>query len=91
MTDCCDRATIAAVEFRDELLEKGWPDDHEVAELAETHGREATTYAIRAQASGDLLGVRSMPRHRFIYPDFQFDCSDSTRKDVAGLLAVLHK
>ena len=68
----------------------GWPDDHRVAELAgNPPGPEATTYAIRAQASGDLLGVWSAPRHCFLYPDFQFDRSGAIRKDVAGLLAVL--
>ena len=82
--------TVSAIEFRDELLEKGWPNDHRVAELAgKTPGPEATTYAIRAQASGDLLGVWSAPRYCFLYPDFQFDRSGAIRKDVAGLLAVL--
>lgn len=42
---------MSAIEFRDELLEKGWPDDIRVAELAdEAPGPEATTFAIRAQA-----------------------------------------
>ena len=81
---------MSAIEFRDELLEKGWPDDLRVAELAgEVPGPEAITYAIRAPASGDLLGVWSGPRHRFLYPDFQFHRSGAIRKDVAGLLAVL--
>lgn len=83
------RGTVSAVEFRDELLEKGWPNDHGVAELAKAPGPEATTYAIRAQASGDLLGVWSAPRHCFLYPDFQFHRSGAIRKDVAALLAVL--
>ncbi|CAG4890879.1 hypothetical protein [Paraburkholderia gardini] len=82
--------TVSAIEFRDELLEKEWPDDHRVAELAgNASGPEATTYAIRAQASGALLGVWSAPRHCFLYPDFQFDRSGAIRKDVAGLLVVL--
>jgi len=83
------RGTVSAIEFRNELLEKGWPDDQGVAELAKARGPEATTYAIRAQASGYLLGVWSAPRHCFFYPDFQFDRSGAIRKDVAGLLAVL--
>ena len=82
--------TVSAIEFRDELLEKGWPDDHRVAELVgKAPGPDAITYAIRAQASGDLLGVWSAPRYCFLYPDFQFDRSGTIRKDVAGLLAVL--
>ncbi|POR56200.1 hypothetical protein B0G62_101597 [Paraburkholderia eburnea] len=81
---------MSAIEFRDELLEMGWPDDLWVAELVgEVPGPEATTSAIRAQASGDLLGVWSAPRHCFLYPDFQFDRMGAIRKDVAGLLAVL--
>lgn len=81
---------MSAIEFRDELLERGWPDDLGVAELAgEAPGPEATTFAIRARASGDLLGVWSAPRHCFLYPDFQFHRSGAIRKDVAGLLAVL--
>nr|WKF58232.1 hypothetical protein HUO10_002730 [Paraburkholderia busanensis] len=81
---------MSAIEFRDELLEKGWPDDIRVAELAdEAPGPEATTFAIRAQASGDLLGVWCALRHCFLYPDFQFHRSGAIRKDVAGLLAVL--
>jgi hypothetical protein len=82
--------TVFAIEFRDELLAKEWPDDHRVAGLAgNASSPEATTYAIRAQASGDLLGVWSASRHCFLYPDFQFDRSGAIRKDVAGLLAVL--
>lgn len=82
--------TVSAIEFRDELLEKGWPDDQRVAELAgNAPGSEATTFATRAQVSGDLLGVWSAPRHCFLYPDFQFDRSGAIRKHVARLLAVL--
>lgn len=82
--------TVSAIEFRDELLKKGGPDAHQVAELGgKAPASEATTYAIRAQARGDLLGVWSAPRHCFLYPDFQFNCSGAIRKDVAVLLAVL--
>jgi hypothetical protein len=81
---------VSAIEFRDELLEEGWPDDLRVAVLVgEAPGPEATTSAIRAQASGDLLGVWSASRHCVLYPDFQFQRSGAIRKDVAGLLAVL--
>ncbi|MDP9651298.1 hypothetical protein [Paraburkholderia caledonica] len=81
--------TVPAIEFRDELLKKGWPGDREIAELVKARGPEATTYAIRAQASAELLGVWCAPRHCFLYPDCQFDRSGAIRKDVAGLLAVL--
>lgn len=81
---------MSAIKFLDELLGKRWPDGRRVAELVgKKPGPEATTYAIRAQASGDLLGVWSAPRHCFLYPDFQFYRSGAIRKDVAGLLAVL--
>lgn len=83
------RGTVSAVEFRDELLKKGWPDDRGVAELVKAPGPEAKTYAIRAQASAELLGAWCAPRHCFLYPDFQFHRSGAIRKDVAGLLAVL--
>lgn len=84
------RGAVLAIEFRDELLEKGWPDDRQVAELAgKVSGLEATTYAAKAQARGDLLGVWSAPRHCFLYPDFQFHRSGALRRDVAGLLALL--
>lgn len=90
MTDHRDPATIAAVEFRDELLEKGWPDDRGLAVLSgNAPGPEAAVCAIQARASGALLGVWSEPLHCFIYPDFQFDGSGAIRKEVAELLAVL--
>ena len=83
-----DPATTAAIEFRDELLEKGWPDARRVAELAGLPS-ESTAYAIKARARGALLGVWSAPLRDFVYPDFQFDRSGSLRTDIAELLAVL--
>jgi hypothetical protein len=81
---------VSAIEFRDELIGKPWPDGRRVAELVgKAPGPEAATYAIRAQASGDLLGVWSAPRHCFLYPEFQFQRSGALWKEVAGLLAVL--
>lgn len=86
--ELCD--IVSAIAFRDELLEKGWPDEHRVAELTgNALGPEATTYPIQAQSTGDLLRVWSAPRHCFVYPDFQFNSSGAIRKDVAELLAVL--
>ncbi|RDU99333.1 hypothetical protein [Trinickia dinghuensis] len=82
--------TTAAIEFRGELLENGWPDDRRVAELAgEAPGPGAATYAVKARARGALLGVWSAPTLCFVYPDFQFDSSGDIRKEVAELLAVL--
>lgn len=82
--------SVWAIQFRDELLEKGWPDANRVAELAgKTPGPEAATYAIRARASGGLLGAWSAACHCFLCPYFQFHGSGAIRKDVAGLLAVL--
>ncbi|WCM23633.1 hypothetical protein NDK50_22500 [Paraburkholderia bryophila] len=83
-------ATTAAIELRNELLAKGWPDDHHLAGLvAKTPGLDAATYATHARTNGTLLGVWSEPRRAFIYPDFQFDRSGTVRKEVTELLAVL--
>ncbi|MFM0721158.1 hypothetical protein PQQ73_33155 [Paraburkholderia strydomiana] len=82
--------TTAAIEFRDKLLEKGWPDDRRVAELVGEAPRPGVaTYAAQARASGALLGVWCAPGHCFVYPDFQFNSSGFVRKEVAELLAVL--
>ncbi|MEM5437790.1 hypothetical protein [Paraburkholderia diazotrophica] len=92
MTDNLEHkiTTTVAVGFRDELLEKGWPDANHIAELAGILAeQEGTAYAIHARATGALLGVWSAPQHRFIYPDFQFNRLGALRKDVARLLAAL--
>lgn len=90
MTDRRDPATIAAVEFRDELLEKGWPDDRGLAALSgNAPGPGAAVCASQARANRALLGVWSEPRHCFLYPAFQFHSSGAIRKEVAELLAVL--
>jgi hypothetical protein len=90
MTVHPESAPPAAIEFRDELLGKGWPDDRRVAELADKAPRPgATTDAVQAQMSGNLLGVWSAPEHCFIYPDFQFTRSGAIRQEVAELLAIL--
>ncbi|MFL9866645.1 hypothetical protein PQR67_20925 [Paraburkholderia fungorum] len=90
MTQHPDSRSTAAIMFRDELLDKGWPDDSEVAMLAgKAPGPEAATYAIEERAGGALLGVWSEPRHCFVYPDFQFRQSGAIRKEIAALLAVL--
>lgn len=85
-----EQATAAAIEFRDELLAKGWPDDHGVAGLTgKGAGPEATTCTTHARAMGALLGVWSVRLHGFVYPDFQFNHSGAIRQEVAELLAVL--
>jgi hypothetical protein len=82
--------TTAAIGFRDELLGKEWPDDRRVAELTRKAPRPGVaTYADQARARGALLGVWSVPRHCFVYPDFQFNSSGDIRREVAELLAVL--
>jgi len=83
-------ATTAAIEFRNELLAKGWPDDHRLAELvAKAPGMEAATYLTQVRMSGALLGVWSESHHAFLYPDFQFARSGALRTEVVDLLAVL--
>jgi hypothetical protein len=90
MTDHSEPASTAAIGFRDELLEKGWPDDCQVAERAgNAPGPEAVTYTTQARASCALLGVWSETRHCFLYPDFQFNHSGAVRGEIAALLAVL--
>lgn len=85
-----DPATSAAIEFRKELLAKGWADDQRLAGLVATaRGVEAATYATQARTSGALLGVWSEAHHAFLYPDFQFKRSGTLRTKVAELLAVL--
>lgn len=82
--------TTTAIEFGDELLEKGWPDDRRVAELVgEVTCPSVATYAAQARASGALLGVWCGTRHCFVHPDFQFNSSGDVRKEVAELLPVL--
>ncbi|RZF24388.1 hypothetical protein EVC45_39095 [Paraburkholderia sp. UYCP14C] len=92
MTDhaAVDSVARAEIEFRDQLLGKGWPDARHVAELVGTPLEQAeTAYTIQARATGALLGVWSAPLHRFIYPDFQFSSSGALMQDVARLLAAL--
>jgi len=82
--------TATAIDFRDELLAKGWPDDHGVAGLTgENSGPESTTCAAQARARGALLGVWSVRLQGFIYPDFQFDHLGTIRQEVAELLTIL--
>lgn len=82
--------TTAAIEFRDGLLDREWPDDRRVAELMGDVPRAGVaTSAAQARARGVLLGVWSAPRHCFVYPDFQFNPSGDIRREVAELLAVL--
>ncbi|WP_296655214.1 hypothetical protein [Paraburkholderia sp.] len=89
-TDPPEPDGTAAIEFRNELLGKGWPDDRRISELVGLPpGPESTAYTVKARAKGALLGVWSAPLRGFVYPDFQLDRSGSLRSDVAELLAVL--
>lgn len=82
--------TTVAIEFRNELLARDWPDDRRVARLTgNTTGPEGATYAIQARASGVLLGLWSERLRGFVYPDFQFDHVGAIRKYIPELLAVL--
>lgn len=83
-------ARTAAIDFRNELLASGWPDDRRVVELTgKTSDPEASTYATQARVRGALLGVWSGQLHGFVHPDFQFDHSGAIRKEIAALLAIL--
>jgi hypothetical protein len=80
----------AAIDFRNELLAKGWPDGKRVAEMAGTTVRKnPAQYATRLRASGALLGVWDAPERTFRHPDFQFDAHGQLRSEVAELLALL--
>ncbi|WP_433695500.1 hypothetical protein [Paraburkholderia phenoliruptrix] len=80
----------AAVDFRIELLRKGWRDDQGVAALVGISlGSTPERSVSRARDTGLLLGVWSEPQHRFVYPEFQFDRFGKLRPEVAELLSIL--
>ena len=85
-----DIAARAAIDFRDELLRRNWPDDTGIGQFAEVPaGVDVRDYAARARAAGTLLGVWCAPRRAFIYPEFQFNPAGKLRPDIAELLAIL--
>lgn len=88
--DSSETAVNVALDFRDELLAKNWPDDSEVARLAGLSAdADAGEFGARARAGRILLGIWSAPRRAFVYPAFQFDQSGKPRPEVVELLALL--
>jgi hypothetical protein len=80
----------AAIDFRNELLAKGWPDGKRVAEMAGTSvGKNPSQYAARLRSNGSLLGVWDAPERTFRHPDFQFDKHGQLRPEVGELLKLL--
>lgn len=80
-----------AIEFRNELLDRQWPD---AVQMSAVNGAplgldEAKAYATRLRDQQVLLGVWSIRDRGFRYPDFQFETSGQLRSDVAELLANL--
>ncbi|ABE29367.1 hypothetical protein DR64_1317 [Paraburkholderia xenovorans LB400] len=83
-------AARAAIDFRDELFGRNWPDDTGIGQFAALPASEdVRDYAARARAAGILLGMWCAPRRAFVYPEFQFDPVGKLRPDVAELLAIL--
>ena len=79
-----------SINFRDELLEKRWPDEHRVAELIGVpRDADPSEHVARARVEGLLLGVWSKRDRRFVYPVFQFDQHGKLRPEVAELLSIL--
>ena len=79
-----------AIDFRDELLAKNWPDDKCIVEMAGV--RLETTahyYVAHLRAIGALLGVWVAGDRSFRYPDFQFDFHGRLRPEISDLLRVL--
>ncbi|WP_321813132.1 MULTISPECIES: hypothetical protein [unclassified Paraburkholderia] len=82
--------TTIALKFRDELLARQWPSDHQVARLTgDKTSLEEGSNTTHARATGILLGVWSEHLPGFVYPDFQFDHAGAIREEIVELLAVL--
>jgi hypothetical protein len=81
----------AAIEFRNALLDRPWPDAARVVALlgARIEPGGATAYVARLCARRALLGVWSERDQAFRYPDFQFDARGQLRPRLAALLANL--
>ncbi|QIE22135.1 hypothetical protein SBC2_01440 [Caballeronia sp. SBC2] len=80
----------AAIDFRNELLAKNWPDGKRVAEMAATGSvSNPHQYAARLRSNGELLGVWVATERAYRHPDFQFDIHGALRAEVAKLLSVL--
>jgi hypothetical protein len=81
----------AAIEFRDALLDRPWPDAARAVALlgARVEPAGATAYVARLCARQALLGVWSKRDQAFRYPDFQFDARGQLRPRLAALLGNL--
>lgn len=80
----------AAIEFRNELLAKNWPDGKRVAKMAGSRsGSNPHQYAARLRSGGGLLGVWVATERTYRHPDFQFDSHGGVRPEVSDLLKVL--
>ncbi|CAB3693597.1 hypothetical protein LMG24238_03244 [Paraburkholderia sediminicola] len=85
-----DDAHQAAIDFRNKLLAKNWPDGKRVAEIAGSgSASNPHQYATRLRSNGALLGVWVAAERTYRHPDFQFDAHGTIRPDVASLLKVL--
>ncbi|WP_044022000.1 hypothetical protein [Paraburkholderia graminis] len=82
----------AAIDFRNDLLGRNWPNDSEVVRFSRFSGSlDAAECIARAREARILLGVWSAARRAFVYPDFQFDRRGDLRPEVAELLTLLPK
>jgi hypothetical protein len=85
-----ENAHQAAIEFRNELLAKNWPDGKRIAEMAGTGSvSNPHQYAARLRLNGELLGVWVATERTYRHPDFQFDAHGALRPEVVDLLSVL--
>jgi hypothetical protein len=85
-----DDSRQAAIDFRNQLLAKKWPDGKRVAELAGAQiGTNPNQYAARLRSQGWLFGVWSTQDRSYIHPDFQFDRLGMVRPEIADLLTIL--
>lgn len=82
----------AAIDFRNDLLGRNWPNDSEVVRFSRFSGSlDAAECIARAREARILLGIWSAARRAFVYPDFQFDRRGDLRPEVAELLTLLPK
>ncbi|MHB9840927.1 hypothetical protein Q8F57_039600 [Paraburkholderia terrae] len=80
----------AAIDFRERLLAKNWPDESKLPGLVKApHGADAKYALTLMRSDGGLLGVWSRPRARFLYPDFQFDDDGRLIPEMSLLLHML--
>ena len=86
-----ENPTDVAAAFRDELLDRAWPDavgvDSSVHNALMPTG--ATTVADGLRTQRKLLGVWSPRSNTFVFPDFQFDECGRPLPEVPELLTTL--